>query len=589
LTKTSHSNVWVADFETESVAYYEKYGHTKTWLTYIENLDNEDYHMGISIHDHYKFIIKQLNRQKVSQFVYFHNVSFDGTFLLYFLNEIGVHYETVINDMKRIYEIKVYPSKAKRHISFRCTYLIFMCAVASLPHSTKSTIDYDLIRNYKTLEDVPDNEKHYIKQDVLTVKRNLLDVQNKFGIKLTGFFKTIASISYKDLRYTTEKMLRERNRSWLWFFPKLSIELDHYIRGGYRGGITYLNPKFKGQLITEEVGSWDEVSEYPSVMVYENIPAGKPYISNSKPKNDRLYMVRIRVLEAKIKEGLHPFINPNKTLRYLNDIYPNELNEVVLTLTNIDYELYEKYYNSVHDVLDYCVFPRKIKGAFNNYIFKYYEMKKESKETIKRLKKLDSLTSDQEEELKAAIFNKFWAKLKLNSTYGKFGTNPLLCSATPVFVEGLLTWESTEEMKEENVYYLPAACFITAYARRNLINQIQANNERFIYCDTDSLHLLGTETPKSLKGLIGSKLGQWEYEGTSYKSKFIKPKQYLKYKYNKEGELEIKRTIASLNRSEHYRINFENFESGVCIEAGKKVSRNVKGGRIIKPLDFTFK
>ena len=263
LTK-SNNDIWVADFETESYKYYEKYGHTQTWLTYIENLETEESNLTITLKDFYKFIVKKLNKTKRSQFVYFHNLSFDGTFILYFLNSIGVRYETVINDMKRIYEIKVYPSKAKRYISFRCSYLIFLCSVESLPHSTKSTIDYLTIRNYKDISEATDQEIYYIKQDVRTVKRNLLELTHNKDIDLSGYFKTMGSISYKELKNTTENYLRTKNRTWRWYFPEITIDMDIYIRNAYRGGYTYLNPKYKGQVIDQEIGSWDRVSSYPS-------------------------------------------------------------------------------------------------------------------------------------------------------------------------------------------------------------------------------------------------------------------------------------------------------------------------------------
>ena len=140
----------------------------------------------------------------------------------------------------------------------------------------------------------------------------------------------------------------------------------------------------------------------------------------------------------------------------------------------------------------------------------------------------------------------------------------------------------------ENKFYLPLAVFITAYGRARLIEQIQQNSERFIYCDTDSIHLIGTNTPESLKDKIGNELNKWEFEGISYKSKYLKTKQYLKLKM-KDDELQIVRTIGSLSKSEHYKVDFEKFHLGSIIKSGRKSAKNVKGGRIIQPHDFTFK
>jgi len=580
LIKNSNSNIWVADFETEANDFYLKYGYTKTWLTYIENLHTDKSMLTITINDLWLFIKDIGIKENKNQYVYFHNLAFDGTFLLYYFNRINQNVETTINQFKKIYEIKVYLNKTK-YISFRCSLMIFMASVKNLPNSTKGEINYDIIRNYKSIADAKSEEIQYIKNDVRTVKYNLLRLE-KEKIKLNGYFKTMASIAYKDLRDTTNEHLKKHNLAWYKLFPKLSIDIDDYARDAYLGGMTYLNSKYKNKLLEFDIASWDRVSSYPSVMMNEWLPAGKPFISNDKPKGDKLYLVRIRVADASVKHGYHPFIASTRQMRYINDIYPKKLEDRILTLSCIDFMMFNKYYTSNYQILDYMIFPRKVRGIFNAYILKTYGTKKSTKATIKKGDKTSEVYHD-------ALFNNFWSKLKLNAPYGKFGTNPKMISVSPIFIDDKLEW--VEEIKEEKVnkFYLPVAIFITAYGRLRLLEQIQVNRHRFVYCDTDSVHLVDIDTPKSLIPHIGNELNKWEFEGVSVKSKYLKPKRYLKYKKNKKGQLEISRTIGGLNKSEHHRINFENFKQGIVIKNGKKVSHNVLGGRIIKPLNFTFK
>lgn len=575
--------VWVADFETESELFYKKYGYTQTWLTYIENLDTDENFMSITIKDFVDFIISKANETRQSQHVYFHNLSFDGSFLLYYLMNNDYVIETVINDMKVIYEIKIVLGDSKRNIYFRCSYLIFSCSVSSLPFSTKTSIDYEKIRNYKSLSEIPEIEKDYIKQDVQTVKRNLKILQDEEGIELNGRFKTIASISYSEMKAMTSKAIESKGYVWNWFYPQIDIETDEFVRESYKGGYVYLNPKYQDKLIEEKVCSWDRVSSYPSVMMNEYLPSGKPYKTRTRPSKKFLYIVAVKIAWARIKEGYMPFISINRQFRFIKEIYPEQIEDVVIHMTSIDFEMFKEYYDSEFEEVEYLVFKQKTKNFFNDYIMKQYTIKRDTKAIIKNKEKYS------EEEVHKAIFHNFWAKLKLNSPYGKFGTNPRIISCYPYFdEEGKIAWREEEEIKEKNNYYIPLATFITAYGRLRLIEQIQANKERFVYCDTDSLHLLGTETPSSLNDKLGNELNKWEFEGISYKSKYLKAKQYLKLKM-KDDELQISRTIASLSKSEHHKVNFENFHLGSVIESGRKSAKNVKGGRIIIPQDFTFK
>lgn len=470
------------------------------------------------------------------------------------------------------------PTKSKYYINFRCSYLIFLSSVANLPYSTKTEIEYKSIRNYTDLSQVPELEIDYVKQDVLTVKRNLYELTTNHNVKLTGKFKTIGGIAYREMKKTTNEQLAEKGLWWELLFPPLPFDLDTEMRPAYNGGWSYLNPKYAGVLIEELVGSWDQVSGYPAVWRDKPLPCGYPTIQKHKPK-DKLFIVKLTVYNAKIKEGHHPFIATSKAMRYMSkQIYPTELNEVVISLTSIDYAMFEKYYEGYWEPEQYIVFNRTVKGVFANYIDKWFNVKDMNKQIKKTAKGM---------ELQTALFKEMWAKLHINSPYGKFGTNPTIRSVKPVFIDGLLRWEKVEEQKEENNFYLPLACFITAYVREKTITLAQDNKERYIYADTDSNHYMGTELPNNID--LGTELGQWDYEGTSYKSKFMCPKRYLKVKKDNEGKEYISRAIAGLSRSEHERVNFDNFEIGIQILAGKKQAQNVKGGRIIKELDFTFR
>ena len=81
--------------------------------------------------------------------------------------------------------------------------------------------------------------------------------------------------------------------------------------------------------------------------------------------------------------------------------------------------------------------------------------------------------------------------------------------------------------------YLPYACFVTAAARSITIRAAQKAYDdkladgkgRFIYADTDSIHLVG-DPPKDL-WIDSKELGAWKIEGRFPRAKYLRPKTYI--------------------------------------------------------------
>ena len=79
--------------------------------------------------------------------------------------------------------------------------------------------------------------------------------------------------------------------------------------------------------------------------------------------------------------------------------------------------------------------------------------------------------------------------------------------------------------------YLPIATFITSYAKQYLVKAINNNYNRFLYCDTDSLHLYGTEEPKGMK-VDSKEYGAWDNEMDFDDFKYLSPKRYAERNIN---------------------------------------------------------
>ena len=70
--------------------------------------------------------------------------------------------------------------------------------------------------------------------------------------------------------------------------------------------------------------------------------------------------------------------------------------------------------------------------------------------------------------------------------------------------------------------YIPVGTFVTSYARNVTIRAAQKCYYRFIYADTDSLHLIGKEIPPIDVDQL--KLGAFKLESVFTKAKFLRSK-----------------------------------------------------------------
>ena len=179
------------------------------------------------------------------------------------------------------------------------------------------------------------------------------------------------------------------------------------------------------------------------------------------------------------------------------------------------------------------------------------------------------------------------------------------------------------EPEERKAVYVAMASFITSYGRLTTITAFQKVEDNYnagiskaqpVYADTDSLHIyLNGETTdeffsKCNLDIDSTKLGAWDWEGTFEKAKFLRQKCYLEnhiiteedymkglqkddsflYNKDKNGFYKLKITVAGMPSACYSMVNFKNFEIGATFK-GKKQPKIVKGGVILREVDFTIK
>lgn len=524
--------------------------------------------------------------------LYFHNLKFDGEFILYWLFQNGyTHvkdqkelttktFSTLISNMGVFYTITICHKASGRNKI--CTKIIDSLKI--IPFSveviaqsfklsiSKLEIDYKAYR--EPGHELTDEEIAYIQNDVKIVAMALNTLFDQGLKKITQ-----GSNALYDYKSTIGGELKFRDS-----FPELKPEDDMIIRKAYRGGFTYCNPRFQNKRLGA-VSVFDVNSLYPSQMYARPLPYGQPVRFLEKYEFNPeypLYVQRIRC-RFKIKKNMIPTIQIKNTMSFIPNEYLTSTKgeEVVLTLTSVDLELLESHYNvDISEYLGGYMFKAKT-GMFHDYIDKWMEVKAQS--TIEGNGGMRTL-----------------AKLMLNALYGKFGLKMQCQAKIPYYTEdGLVKYRDGEEELRKPVY-IPMACFITAWARYTTISAAQKVYDRFIYADTDSLHLIGHEIPEGLD-VDATRLGAWDYEMQADDAIFLRQKTYMEHPCGKSAEEfkmknpEIyeethgwKVTCAGMAKGCYKYVTPDNFKIGTTYQ-GKLRHERVRGGVVLTEDEFTIR
>lgn len=597
-----------ADFETLSCDEIDK---TYVWAWGVCEINNTfKFSYGNKIENFLELLFTNYNHANV----YFHNLKFDGDFIVNKLYELGykwaekVGYEkykeegkikykkkenfkiekvfdTIITSDLKWYKLKIYKDE-NTYITIYDSLKILNFSVENIANSfnlevKKGSIDYKKYREETHILD--ENEIDYLKNDVTIMAKALYELFNE------GFSKmTIAAESLSQYK----KMLGGE-KNFRKYFPLLTEYVDGYCRQSYKGAFVMVEESIKEKEIGDGAVA-DNNSLYP--FCYGGgvflLPYGHPVFYRGKYKDNKsypLYIQRIKC-EFELKAGKLPTIQLKHTLGFSESEYLKDSHgeEIILTLTSVDLELFLEHYEVFNlEYIDGYMFKGS-KTLLQNYVKKYITQKIENKKNGNVVKTLI-------------------AKLMLNAPYGKFGSGIIGGLKEPYLTENGLKFREYDTEEREPVY-VPLASFVTAYARNITISNAQKlhNQGRFLYSDTDSLHfkLYKGENPIEVLNNCGLevdpyKLGAWDLELIFSKAKYIRQKCYIEYGWepkNPENKFN-KVTIAGLPKSLHKFVNFDNFEYGMNVsdfklgddDKPKYRYKRIKGGVVLVPAKFEIK
>jgi hypothetical protein len=453
--------------------------------------------------------------QDESQIIYFHNLRFDGAFIIDWLMRERYRFvednrprrgefTSLISSQNQWYSLTVCFDNGVR-VEFRDSAKKMRLPVSVIAKTfdifeKKGKIDYHLYRPIGHV--ITREERGYIVNDVIIVAKALKNQLDEGMTKLTSSADALAE--YKKLA----------GKAFNDYFPVLSTTMDGEIRDAYRGGFTYTAKRFKGK-ITGPGKTFDVNSLYPSVMYNKLLPYGEPVFREGLPVKSAaypLYVVSV-TFTAKLKQDHVPCIQI-KNSRFHNDVeYQEEIKEpVTLSCSNVDLELWQDHYDMTILSFNGGWAFKGCQGVFNDYIDKWMEVKANSKGG-----------------------KRFMAKGMLNDLYGKFATNPDVTPNVPRLEDDIVKFSlGTETMRDP--IYTAMGVFITSYAREITIRAAQQHYDIFAYADTDSLHLLTTDTPTALD-IHPSRLGAWKHEYDFQSAFFARSKAYAERHYDGECEL----------------------------------------------------
>ena len=571
----------VADFETSTEAWLKRdNGWTRVWLWGLYDIESDKFEYGIDLDS---FMNRVLIKDRLGNpIIYFHNLKYDGSYMVWWLFSHGFNYDedlkseksfrTCISDMGQWYfvEVCIYKHKrAKYIIRFQDSLKKIPLPVRDIPSAfgfadteEKGLLDYD---DYRPVGHMPTTaELSYLRSDCVIVAKALKQLELQGFTRMTNSGDAFYSwkLSLQTERARARHIKPEHN--YRAHYPLLPIEVDDYIRRAYRGGWTYVNPKYAGLEITKPVEVWDINSMYPDKMRNKYLPVGEPRFFNGKPNPNKYqcYICRIMICFDIKKDHLPCIQLKNCGMFKPTEYIESSLNqEIEMVVTNIDLKLiFAQYRVSKITYIDGYYF-NKAKGYFNEHIDTQMAIKERSKGG-----------------------ERYVAKLRMNTVYGKTATAPRKKSKIPHLEDDVLKFTFSEE-KIEDPEYTALAVFITSWARYDIIRDAQNNYDRFIYCDTDSLHMLKREDGKEPDLPIHpTHLGFYKKEHDVIKSTFLRSKTYIEQYSN--GDVEIK--CAGASPEVKKGMNFENFKVGMTFE-GKLAPKQVKGGCVLTRTTFTIK
>ena len=293
--------------------------------------------------------------------------------------------------------------------------------------------------------------------------------------------------------------IRDFGRSrYLAKFPPIDRDCLTTMRSAYMGGYVMALP---GDY--EDVVDYDVNSLYPYVLATMPLPFGTPehYVGAYEPDDDMPRHIDVLTFRADLKPDGHPFLtSPQTSFEKSDQRVVSTHGFISRALTDVDQELLEENYETVvYERTEGWKF-RQSQGFFTSWVDSWADVKREAKGALRNM-----------------------SKLVLNSFVGKFGTYPRdVCMEPYLNDNGELDWRMGHTTSV-SLSYPPVSMFVTAYARRYLIDAMRRQRKGVIYANTDGFMVEGGANDLDVSP---DRFGAWKIEGEYERVRILKPGLY---------------------------------------------------------------
>lgn len=562
--------------------------------------------------------LKLSSKRKV--IVYVHNLAFDFQFI-----RSHFHVSAIFAREER----KVMYAEIDDCIVFKCSYILSNKSLGMLSEETETKklvgeIDYDLLRTPVT--SLTEKEKMYAENDIKILLEYISQQIEKE--------KSIVNIPLTSTGYVRRYYLNKlQSGNFKKYKEKYKpvIEIDYKtfkaLEKAFAGGYTHANYINIG-VIQELVKSIDFTSSYPFVIVSSKFPIKKfQHIKIQKKSQFEKYVqerpcvfeIVFEKIEAKtsittISKSKCSFLKKDEdSVESYEKVAVTDNGRLVygeyvrLWITDVDFEVIKKFYT----ISDYVI--------TDFYCSEYGYLPKELIECTLELYRDKTVlkgVDGKEEEYQLL-------KSLLNSMYGMCVTNPLAYDIEYddfkgwKTLDGISDEEAGEKLKKSVTAYSSVLSFawgvwITAHARKNLLEMVEIIGDDVIYCDTDSIKYKNYEkyekniteyndilfkraietckhynldekmlTPCDINGKKHP-IGIFTDEGVYDFFKTLGSKRYISCKKDV-----ISLTVSGVNKKTYYKYLVKLF-GGEIVEKGYKVNNEKEMFKIFNMFEFYF-
>ena len=465
--------------------------------------------------------------------IYFPGLKFDGTFILnHLLNLYGTQVE-------KEQHISTIISKSKTFYSIRWTVMgkVIECRDCS--------------------KKIPIKLEEYDRAFGLNIKASgneLIDTCERMRLALNHLYSEgHTSMTLGNDCFKFYKKMVGGDKKFRKIYPLLNKTEDAFTRQAYRGGYCYLNPEYFGKDVRGKV--FDINSLYPSILKNYRLPYGYGTYKPGKPNGSGLWVARVS-MSFYLKPGKLPTI-PDSTF-FNSEYMANSRGEMItMYITNYDWETIKEHY-----IID------EIRWIGH---YSYNSFKNES--LCQYVDHFNTLKTEATKTGNAG--QRTISKLFMNNLIGKFGTRPEREVSIPLNCSrfGLTYLEGVKN--ETEPIYIPLPVFVNSIGRMIIIKDAQKayDSKKFIYCDTDSIHVLEGFDASCIK-CDPVELGCYKLEEEFTKGRYIKLKTYA---HEVNGKLKVKTAGTDIQGQLE---NIDDFSGELVINDKKQAG--CRGGAYIK-------